>query len=253
MVQAQTTAALLIIGNEILSGRTQDRNIAFLGKALNECGVRMLEVRVVPDIACEIIDALNTLREKFDYVFTTGGIGPTHDDITAQSVADAFGVALEKHEEAFSLLEEFYAEREQEFNEARQKMAYIPHGARLIANPVTTAPGFNLENVYVMAGVPKIMQGMFEGFRHELKGGSKMVSKSVMAMIRESEIAKMLEECETRYVEAGLEIGSYPQMKDGVLSTCVVLRCLDAEVVEKSYQDVVQWLGSSGFEFMDEL
>ncbi|MBT6884171.1 MAG: competence/damage-inducible protein A, partial [Rhodospirillaceae bacterium] len=163
------TAALIIIGNEILSGRTQDANLAFLGEQLNELGVRLREVRVIPDVEDTIIETVNTLRQAFDYVFTTGGIGPTHDDITSAAIAKAFGTELARHPEAEALLLGHY--KPEDVTPARMKMADIPVGATLLDNPVSKAPGFRLENVHVLPGVPRIMQAMFKLFSHELVGG----------------------------------------------------------------------------------
>ena len=159
---SDVTACMLIIGNEVLSGRTQDKNLSFLGAALGEIGIDMREARIIPDDPAIIIRTVNDCRARFDYVFTTGGIGPTHDDITADCIADAFGVPLEFHHEAMARLSAHYKAMGTEFNEARQRMARIPQGGGLIDNPVSTAPGFVIENVYVMAGVPKIMQAMVE-------------------------------------------------------------------------------------------
>ncbi|MBE9558517.1 MAG: competence/damage-inducible protein A, partial [Proteobacteria bacterium] len=166
MAESKTyTAALLIVGNEILSGRTTDANLPYIAGRLNDLGIRLSEVRVVADIEAEVVDALNALRARYTYVFTTGGIGPTHDDITADCVAKAFGLALIESAEARRRLEERYEESGMELNEARLRMARTPEGAVLIDNPVSAAPGFQVENVFVMAGVPKIMQAMFESLR----------------------------------------------------------------------------------------
>ena len=168
------TACLLIIGNEILSGRTKDANLAFLGENLNEIGVRLMEARVVPDIEAVIVETLNEVRGKFDYVFTTGGIGPTHDDITSSCVAKAFGVPWSLHPEAHALLKAHYAEGE--LNEARLRMAHTPEGASLIENPISKAPGFQMGNVFVMAGIPRVMQAMFESLKSRLTGGAPVRS-----------------------------------------------------------------------------
>ena len=169
-------AALIIIGNEILSGRTKDKNLAYLAEWLNEIGIQLYEVRVIRDDEKEIIDCVNLLRKKFDYVFTTGGIGPTHDDITTESIAKAFDVELETNPEALTILQSYY--KKGDLNEARLKMTLLPVGAELVENPVTKAPGFKMDNVFVMAGIPSIMQGMLEGARIFLETGSKMSSKS---------------------------------------------------------------------------
>ena len=181
MAGQPVTAGLLVIGNEILSGRTQDANIAFLGHRLNEIGVRLAEVRVVPDIEADIVAAVNALRARFDYVFTTGGIGPTHDDITAAAIAKAFGVPLIQNPEARARLEGNY--RAGDLNEARLRMANTPEGAALIDNPVSRAPGFRLENVFVLAGVPVILQAMVAGLRPAIAGGRPMLSRTVTVAI----------------------------------------------------------------------
>ena len=229
------TAALLIIGNEILSGRTQDKNTSYIAEKLNERGVRLAEVRVVPDIEGRIIAALDALRVENDYVFTTGGIGPTHDDITAGVVAKAFGVVLERNAEARQVLLNHYGS-EAELTEPRLKMSEIPAGAALIANPVSGAPGFQIGNVYVMAGVPKIMQGMLDGILPTLAGGAPVLSETVTCDCAESIIAKALGEIQGRYPD--IDIGSYPQFKEGKHSVNVVLRGVDAEVLARAAGEV---------------
>src|ERR1051325_5225950 len=200
------TACVLIIGNEILSGRTQDANLAFLAQGLNEIGIRLREARCVPDAAETIGAAVNEVRTKFDYVFTTGGIGPTHDDITAQCIADAFGVPLILHPDAKRLLESHYPPGA--INEARLRMAHMPEGSVLLLNPISRAPGFRIGNVYVMAGVPQVMQATFSELRHRLRGGAKVLSRSVSCGLGEGTIAKDLAALQQRYPD--LEIGSYP-------------------------------------------
>src|SRR5215467_3543853 len=174
---AVVTACVLIIGNEILSGRTQDANLAFLARGLNDAGIRLREARVIPDDRGDIVSTVNEVRRAFDYVFTTGGIGPTHDDITAQCVADAFGVALIIHPEAKRLLETHYPPGQ--LNEARLRMAMVPEGAALLPNPISRAPGFQIANVFVLPGVPSIMQGIFEQLKYRLVGGEKLLSRSL--------------------------------------------------------------------------
>lgn len=219
------TAAVLVIGNEILSGRTLDKNTQYIAQKMVERGVRLVEARVIPDIRDKIIETLNTLRAQVDYVFTTGGIGPTHDDITAECVAAAFDVELEKNPEAFEVLKKNYTEGE--FTPARQKMAMIPAGATLIPNPVSAAPGFIIGNVHVMAGVPKIMQAMMDHIAHGLAGGDVMLSETVTFDMPESEMAGTLAELQEKYPD--VEIGSYPNYRDGKPSLNVVLRSTDAE------------------------
>ncbi len=177
MPDRPVTACLVVIGNEILSGRTRDANLAYLGARLNDIGVRLMEARVIPDLDEVIVAAVNEARRAFTYVFTTGGIGPTHDDITAASIAKAFGVALTEHPEARAILEAHYPTGE--INQARLRMARTPEGATLIENPVSKAPGFQMGNVFVMAGIPEVMQAMFESVVHRLVGGKPLVSRSV--------------------------------------------------------------------------
>src|SRR5580698_6055292 len=191
------TACILIIGNEILSGRVQDENVCFLAKGLNEVGIRLKEVRVIPDDTDTIVGTVNEVRRAFDYVFTTGGIGPTHDDITAQCIAEAFAVKLILHPEAKRLLEGHYPAGA--VNEARMRMAHVPDGAVLLPNPISRAPGFRIDNVYVMAGVPQIMQATFNELRYHLRGGERMLSRSVSCSLGEGILAKPLAELQARY------------------------------------------------------
>jgi molybdenum cofactor synthesis domain-containing protein len=214
------TACVLIIGNEILSGRVQDENIAFLAKGLNDAGVRLKEVRVIPDDAETIVATVNEVRRGFDYVFTTGGIGPTHDDITAQCIAEAFAVKLILHPEAKRLLEGHYPPGA--VNEARMRMAYVPDGAQLLPNPISRAPGFQIGNVYVMAGVPQIMQATFAELSHRLKGGAKWLSRSVSCSLGEGVLARGLGELQARYGD--LEIGSYPYFRRADFGVTLVVR-----------------------------
>lgn len=229
-----TTACLIVIGNEILSGRTQDKNIAWLAKELNECGVRLMEVRVIPDIEQTIIDTVNALRPQFTYVFTTGGIGPTHDDITSASIARAFGLPLIRHPEAERRLLAYY--KPEQINTARMKMAETPEGAELIDNPVSIAPGFKIGNVYVMAGVPGIMQAMFDHIRPELKGGAKMLSRTLSAYVTEGTIAEALTHIQNRYPD--VEIGSYPFVRDGKLGTSLVARATDKTKLTAAHSEI---------------
>jgi len=218
------TACLIVIGNEILSGRTQDANIAWLAKELNECGVRLMEVRVIPDIEETIIHTVNACRPQFTTLFTTGGIGPTHDDITSAAIAKAFGLPLTRHPEAERRLLAHY--KPEQINAARMKMADMPQGAALIDNPVSIAPGFVIGNVYVMAGVPSIMQAMFASIRHQLKGGAKMLSRTISVYITEGTIAAGLSAIQNDFPE--VEIGSYPFVRGTRLGTSLVARATDA-------------------------
>jgi molybdenum cofactor synthesis domain-containing protein len=228
------TACVLIIGNEILSGRTQDANLAYIAAGLNEVGVTLREARVIPDIEAVIVATVNELRAKFDYVFTTGGIGPTHDDITSESVAKAFGLAWTLHPEAHKIFLAQY--KPGELNEARLRMAHTPAGATLIRNPVSRAPGFRIGNVFVMAGIPSVMQGMFDSIKHDLKGGRPMLSRTVTCHLPEGVIAKGLGEIQARY--ADLDIGSYPFYRRGEFGTSLVLRGREAERLAAGTEEV---------------
>ena len=214
------TACVVIIGNEILSGRTQDENLAFLAKGLNEVGIRLREARVIADDAATIIATINEVRRKFDHVFTTGGIGPTHDDITSASIAEAFGVPLILHPEAKRLLESHYPPGG--LNEARLRMAHVPDGAALLPNPISRAPGFRIDNVYVLPGVPQIMQAIFSELKHRLRGGARLLSRSVSCALSEGALAKELGALQDRYTD--LEIGSYPYFRRSDFGVTLVLR-----------------------------
>jgi molybdenum cofactor synthesis domain-containing protein len=230
----EVTAALIIIGNEVLSGRTQDANIQYIATGLNDVGVRLKEVRVIEDNEAAIITAVNALRATHAYVFTTGGIGPTHDDITAECIAKAFGVALKRDPRAVQRL--LLQIKPENLNEARLRMANIPEGADLIDNPVSHAPGFKIGNVYVMAGVPKIMQAMFEGVRGSLKGGGKMWSRNVTIHVGEGVIADGLRAIQERW--PAVEIGSYPFSNQGKYGTVIVTRGTDQTLNEEVSREV---------------
>jgi molybdenum cofactor synthesis domain-containing protein len=235
-------AALIIIGNEILSGRTKDKNLAYLAEWLNEIGIQLYEVRVIRDDENEIIDCVNLLRRKYNYVFTTGGIGPTHDDITTESIAKAFNVKLETNPEALKILQSYY--KEGELNEARLKMTLLPKGAELVENPVTKAPGFKMENVFVMAGIPSIIQGMLEGAKIFLKIGNKMTSKSIDVFMPESYVAEELSKIQDNYPE--VEIGSYPFNKEGQFGTSLVMRSANLNTLELCASDVTKMVKKLG-------
>ena len=222
-------AALIIIGNEILSGRTQDKNLSYLANWLNEIGIQLSEVRVIRDEEEIIIETVNYLRKTYDYVFTTGGIGPTHDDITSLSIAKAFNVDLEINDKALSILKEYY--KDSELTDARMKMTMIPKGAELVENPVSKAPGFKMENVFVMAGIPSIMQGMLEGARKHLKGGDIIKSVSVDVFTPESNVADELTKLQDKY--KNIEIGSYPFTKENRFGTSLVLRSKNEQLLEE--------------------
>jgi molybdenum cofactor synthesis domain-containing protein len=217
------TACVLIIGNEILSGRTKDANLPWLAEHLNKAGVQLKEARMIPDVADAIVAAVNDVRGRFDYVFTTGGIGPTHDDITSECVARAFGRKLVLHPEAHRRLAAHY--KPGELNAARLRMAHVPEGATLIDNPVSRAPGFRIGNVFVMAGVPLIMQAMFDGIRSQLGGGAPMRSRAVVCGLPEGVLAAGLGQLQERYPD--LDIGSYPYYRRSGFGVSLVLRGTD--------------------------
>ncbi len=242
------TAAVLIIGNEILSGRTQDVNINFLAKGLGEIGVRLMEVRVIPDIEATIIATLNEVRAKFDYVFTTGGIGPTHDDITSECVAKAFGLPWELHPEARAILLDHYGD--QNLTEARLRMATTPRGATLIENPVSKAPGFQVGNVFVMAGVPRIMQSMFDSLKHRLTGGAPLRSRAIVSTLSEGMLAKQFKALQDSYPD--VEMGSYPFFRNGRAGTSLVLRAIDEPKLDRAADEVRAMIRGLGGDPVDE-
>jgi molybdenum cofactor synthesis domain-containing protein len=243
------TACVLIIGNEILSGRTQDENLGFLARGLNEAGIRLREARVIPDIAEVIIATVNEVRRRFDYVFTTGGIGPTHDDITAQSMADAFGLQLMLHPDAKRLLETHYPPGQ--LNEARLRMAMVPEGAMLLPNPISRAPGFQIGNVYVLPGVPSIMQGIFEQLKYRLAGGDKVLSRSLSCSLGEGILAPGLSALQDRYGD--VEIGSYPYFRRGDFGVTLVLRGTDRPRLAAAAEEVKRLIVELGGEPQDGL
>ncbi len=218
----KVNAAILIIGNEILSGRTQDKNIAFLSNWLNlNCGIAVTEVRIIPDVEKTIVENIRLLSKKFNYVFTTGGIGPTHDDITAKSIAKAFKVKYGFHKEAYKILEKYYGKKK--FNEGRKKMAKMPKIAKLIYNPSSAAPGFITKNVLSLPGVPSILNSMIENCKRYLVKGLKVHSNTINLFTVESNIAKQLENIQKRYIKF-VEIGSYPFFRLGKIGVSVVSR-----------------------------
>jgi molybdenum cofactor synthesis domain-containing protein len=239
------TAALLVIGDEILSGRTQDKNVAQVATWLNRQGIRLSEVRIVPDDEDRIAEAVKTLRSANDYLFTTGGIGPTHDDITVDSVAKAFGVPVVVHPQARRILEAWYETRGG-LNEARLRMARVPEGAELIENRESGAPGVKIGNVYMMAGVPAIAARMLEALDGRLQGGRPMVSMTVGAYAPESEVADLLRATEETY--EGVAIGSYPFFRDGRHGANFVIRSVDGEQAERTAADLADRLAAAGFE-----
>lgn len=229
-----STAAVLVIGDEILSGRTKDKNIGYIADRLTEVGVDMKEVRIVSDEQPDIVAALNALRARYTYVFTTGGIGPTHDDITADSVAAAFDVPIDVDERAVAVMLERY--ERSDLTEARLRMARIPEGANLVANPVSKAPGFNIGNVFVMAGVPSIMQAMMDDIVPRLKGGQKMYSETIEAGMGEGAVAKPLGSLQDSFPDVSM--GSYPYQRDGKFQTSLVLRSRDTARLQQAAEQL---------------
>ena len=239
------TAALLVIGDEILSGRTKDKNIGAIADHCTMIGVQLREVRVVGDVEAEIVAAVNDLRRRYTYVFTTGGIGPTHDDITADSIAKAFGVSIDHHPEVKALMLENYARRGVEATPARLRMARIPDGASLVNNKVSVAPGFRLDNVIVMAGIPVVMQAMLDAVTPELRTGRKMLSSSIELLKPEGEVAAPLEQSQKAYPDVSM--GSYPFVRDGRLyGTELVLRSTEQARLQAAEEDLRARLTAAG-------
>ncbi len=238
-------AALLVIGDEILSGRTQDKNIAQVAAWLNVQGIRLSEVRVVADDTSAIVVAVNALREANDYLFTTGGIGPTHDDITVDAVAEALGVEVTIHPEARAILERYYESRGG-LNEARLRMARVPGGAELIRNRMSGAPGIRIGNVFLMAGVPAITAGMLDALTGELEGGLPLLSATVGSWVAESEVADLLRE--TERMHEGCAIGSYPFFREGRVGANFVIRSTEAARIDACAEALVVGLRAIGRE-----
>ncbi len=245
MSEKIVTAALIIIGDEILSGRTQDKNLAHLAIFLNDCGIRLQEVRVIPDVKEMIAETVNHCRAAFDYVFTTGGIGPTHDDITADSIAYAFDCDLHFHPDAMRAMEDHYGR--DKFTDARKRMARVPEGATLIENEVSIAPGFQIENVFVLAGVPMVMQAMLPHLKHRLTGGKPVLSQTVVAFTGESNVAELLTDLQNR--SPAVAIGSYPFFREGRLGTSLVVRSTDETAITKAIKGLQTSLKKHGVEF----
>jgi len=246
MTERVWTAALLVIGDEILSGRTQDKNIAQVASWLQVQGIRLREVRVVPDVPEAIADAVNALRTTHDYLFTTGGIGPTHDDITVDAVARALGVAVVVHPEARRILEDYYASRGG-LNEARLRMARVPEGADLIPNKMSGAPGIRIGNVYLMAGVPAIAAQMLASLTGSLEGGAPLLSETIGGWIQESAVADILREVEKAHPKC--QIGSYPFFREGRTGANFVIRSTDADELKSCVDTLCEALGEAGQDF----
>ena len=245
--KAKVKAAILIIGNEILSGRTQDTNTSTLATWFNSMGVKVGEVRVIPDIEKIIVDTLNLLRSSYDYVFTTGGIGPTHDDITAVSVSKAFGLKYEIHKDAFKILEIYY--KPGEFNEGRQKMVWMPENAELILNPTSGAPGFSVENVFCLPGVPSILKSMLGGLKNKIVGGKPILSHTISLRTVESEIASSL--TKVQHDNSDVEIGSYPFFQAGKLGVSIVIRSEDQSRINNCNSQILEFVNKMKIEVVN--
>ena len=243
----KVNAAILIIGNEILSGRTQDTNTVTLATWLNSIGVKVKEVRVIPDDEKIIVDTLNILRKENSYVFTTGGIGPTHDDITASSVSKAFNLKYEIHKEAYKILEAYY--KPGEFNEGRQKMVWMPKNAELILNPTSGAPGFSVKNVFCLPGVPSILKSMLGGLKNKIVGGKPILSHTISLKTVESEIANSLTKVQDQNKD--VEIGSYPFFHAGKLGVSIVIRSEDQSRIEICSAQIFEFVEKKKIEIVD--
>ncbi|MEG3148181.1 molybdopterin-binding protein [Sphingomonas sp. RT2P30] len=237
------TAGLAVIGDEILSGRTQDKNVAQIAAWLNVQGIRLAEVRIVPDVTGAIVEAVDALRTRYDYLFTTGGIGPTHDDITVDAIADALRVPVVYHPRALAVLEKYYDGRGG-LNEARKRMARVPEGADLIENRQSGAPGIHIGNIFIMAGVPHITAGMLDALTGTLEGGRPVVSRTLGCWVAESEVAELLGAVEKAH--DGVQIGSYPFFREGRVGANFVVRSPDAALVDTTIADLAAQLEAQG-------
>lgn len=242
--QNSHTASLLLIGNELLSGRTRDRNLPFIGRRLAELGIRLAEARVIADDTATIVANINDCRQRFDYVFTTGGIGPTHDDITAAAVAKAFDQPIERHPAAEQILREFYGD---EINGARLKMAEMPAGSVPIDNPLSGAPGFQIENVFVLAGIPAVMQAMFDTLAARLEHGAPILSRTLKTNCREGELAAGLSAIQIRYPQVA--IGSYPFFNDDSHGVNLVFRGTEASLLDQVAHELEALVTAIGGDF----
>ena len=243
----KVNAAIIIIGNEILSGRTQDTNTSTIALWLNSIGVKVQEVRVIPDIEKTIIETVNKLRNQNDYIFTTGGIGPTHDDITASSISRAFNLDYKIHEEAFKILESYY--KPGEFNEGRQKMVWMPDNAKLILNPTSGAPGFSVENVFCLPGVPSILKSMLGGLKNSIVGGKPILSHTISLQTVESEIAQSLTKVQNNNQD--IEIGSYPFFQAGKLGVSIVIRSEDKSKIDIVSSEILKFVNFKKIKVVD--
>ena len=240
-------AGIIIIGNEILSGRTKDLNTSKLSKWLNSIGIKVIETRTIPDIEEKIIYTVNELKKKFDYVFTTGGIGPTHDDITSESVSKAFNLKYEIHKEAYKILEKYYGT--DEFNEGRQRMSWMPSKANLILNPASGAPGFYVENVFCLPGVPSILESMLINLNNKLIGGEPILSKTISLTTLESEIAKPLKHVQEKNSE--VDIGSYPFFRKGKIGVSIVITSREQSKIDKCNSQILELIKEKKIEIVE--
>lgn len=247
MTERIYTAGLVVIGDEILSGRTHDKNIAQIASWLQVQGIRLSEVRVVPDVIERIVEAVNALREGYDYLFTTGGIGPTHDDITVDAVATALGVEVVIHPDARAILEKYYADKPGGLNEARLRMARVPEGAELIPNRMSGAPGIKLGNIHLMAGVPHITAGMLDALTGTLEGGLPLLAETIGCWTPESEVADILRQVETAHENC--QIGSYPFFREGRVGANFVVRSTRREELRSCVDSLCDGLATAGFDF----
>ena len=244
----QVNAAIIIIGNEILSGRTQDTNSSAIALWLNSIGVKVQEVRVIPDVEDVIVQTINEVRKKNNYVFTTGGIGPTHDDITAKSISKTFNVKYEVNKEAYKILESYY--KPGEFNEGRQKMAWTPASAKLILNPTSGAPGFIVENIFCLPGVPSILKSMLGGLKNEISGGKPIISYTINLRTVESEIAKPLTSVQNSNKD--VEIGSYPFFRAGKLGVSIVVRSENQTKIDDCNSKIMEFVSQKKIEIIKD-
>ena len=240
-------ASIIIIGNEILSGRTQDTNTSSLSLWLNSIGVKVSEVRVIPDVEEVIVETVNILRKKYNYVFTTGGIGPTHDDITAASISKAFQRKYEIHKEAFRILQNYY--KPGEFTEGRQKMTWMPENAELILNPTSGAPGFSIENVFCLPGVPSILKSMLGGLKNRITGGEPILSHTISLRTVESEIANSLTKVQNDNLD--IEIGSYPFFHAGKLGVSIVIRSENQSKIDNCCSQILDFIKEKKIEIVE--
>ena len=240
-------SGIIIIGNEILSGRTKDLNTSTLSKWFNSIGIKVVEVRAIPDIEEIIINTVNELKQKFDYVFTSGGIGPTHDDITSESVSKAFSLKYEIHKEAYKILEKYYGTKD--FNEGRQRMSWMPSKANLILNPSSGAPGFYVENVFCLPGVPSILESMLPGLTNKLVGGEPILSKTISLRTLESEIAKPLKQVQEKNKD--VDIGSYPFFRKGKIGVSIVLTSADQPKIDKCSSQILEFVKEKKIEIVE--